>query len=118
MKLNQERIQIPHQEHRAFHLLIYGRLRNPFVLGLLEAYWDGYEAVELNTYTDYGYLQEVWSYHSRIAEALVRGDHALGKQLLIDHMALIDRLGVTHEPSASRTATRIESKTAIAEVAG
>jgi len=119
LKLNQERIQIPHQEHRAFHLAIYSRLHNPFVLGLLEAYWDGYEAVELNTYADYGYLQEVWSYHARIAEALVRGDHALGKQLLIAHMALIDRLGNTH-----RTSTQIgaeapvrETRLAIAEMA-
>ena len=64
LKLSQDRIQIPHPEHRAFHLTIYSRLHNPFVLGLLEAYWDGYEAVELNTYADYGYLQEVWSYHA------------------------------------------------------
>lgn len=118
LKLSQERIQIPHQEHRAFHLTIYGRLHNPFVLGLLEAYWDGYEAVEFNTYTDYSYLQEVWDYHSRIAKALVRGDHALGKQLLIAHMALIDRLGITHELPASQTSTQIESRLAIAEVAG
>jgi DNA-binding FadR family transcriptional regulator len=117
LKLGQDRIQIPHQEHRAFHLAIYGRLQNPFVLGLLEAYWDGYEAVELNTYTDYGYLQEVWSYHARIAEALVRGDHALGKQLLIAHMALIDRVGVTHEIPAGRGSTQNESRLAISEVA-
>jgi DNA-binding FadR family transcriptional regulator len=118
LKLHQERIQIPHQEHRAFHLAIYSRLNNPFVLGLLEAYWDGYEAVELNTYTDYGYLQEVWSYHARIAEALIRRDHALGKQLLDAHMALIDRLGVTHELPGSRTSTQTQSRLALAQVAG
>jgi DNA-binding FadR family transcriptional regulator len=118
LKLGQDRIQIPHQEHRAFHLMIYRRLNNPFVLGLLEAYWDSYEAVELNTYADYGYLQEVWSYHARIAEALARGDHALGKQLLIAHMALIDRLGITHELPSSQRSTRIEPKLAIAEMAG
>jgi DNA-binding FadR family transcriptional regulator len=116
LKLNQDRIQIPHREHRAFHLTIYSRLHNPFVLGLLEAYWDGYEAVELNTYTDYGYLQEVWSYHARIAEALDRGDHALGKQLLIEHMTLIDKLGITHEFPANQRSPQIEPKLAIAEV--
>jgi DNA-binding FadR family transcriptional regulator len=116
LKLNQDRIQIPHQEHRAFHLAIYSRLHNPFVLGLLEAYWDGYEAVELNTYTDYGYLQEVWSYHARIAEALAREDHALGKRLLIEHMTLIDKLGITHEFPASQRSPQIEPKLAIAEV--
>jgi DNA-binding FadR family transcriptional regulator len=117
LKLSEERIQIPHQEHRAFHLAIYSRLDNPFVLGLLEAYWDGYEAVELNTYADYGYLREVWNYHARIAEALLRGDSALGKQLLLAHMALIDRLGVTHEFPGGRRSSKDESKLAISEMA-
>lgn len=98
-KLNHERIQIPYPEHRAFHLGIFRRLENPFVLGLLEAYWDAYEAVELNTYADYQYLQEVWSYHGRIAEAISAGDAAGGKELLVQHMRLIDKMGVAHELS-------------------
>jgi DNA-binding FadR family transcriptional regulator len=89
-KLNYERIQIPYAEHRAFHLAIFSKLENPFVIGLLEAYWDAYEAVELNTYADYSYLQEVWSYHERIVEAIVAGDYASGKELLMQHMRLID----------------------------
>ena len=100
-KLNHERIQIPYPEHRAFHQGIFRRLANPFVLGLLEAYWDAYEAVELNTYADYSYLTEVWSYHERIADALMAGDYAAGKELLIQHMRLIDRMGVAHEFSAT-----------------
>jgi len=100
-KLNHERAQIPYAEHRAFHLGIFCKLENPFVLGLLEAYWDAYEAVELSTYADYGYLTEVWSYHQRIAEALVAGDYASGKELLMQHMRLIDRMGVAHELSAT-----------------
>lgn len=96
-KLNDPRIQIPYEEHRAFHLCIFRRLENPFVLGLLEAYWDAYEAVELNTYADYGYLQEVWDYHLRIAEALRAGEYAQGKELLVQHMRLLDRMGVAHE---------------------
>lgn len=96
-KLADERIQIPYPEHRAFHLGIFRRLDNAFVLGLLEAYWDAYEAVELNTYADYGYLQEVWSYHARIAEAIEAGDYAAGKALLTQHMQLIDKMGVAHE---------------------
>ena len=30
---------IPNQEHRQFHLSLFARLDNPFVQGLLEAYW-------------------------------------------------------------------------------
>jgi DNA-binding FadR family transcriptional regulator len=96
-KLSQERIQIPHSEHRAFHMTVFKRLANPFVLGLLEAYWDAYEAVELNTYADYSYLKEVWSYHARIAQAVLAGDYATGKELLVQHMRLLDKLGVAHE---------------------
>jgi DNA-binding FadR family transcriptional regulator len=96
-KLNQDRIQIPHQEHRDLHLTIYRRLDNPFVTGLLAAYWDAYEAVELNTYADYPYLQAVWDYHERIVEALCRGDNEEGKALLIQHMNLLDKRGVSLE---------------------
>jgi DNA-binding FadR family transcriptional regulator len=109
-KLNTERVQIPYPEHRAFHLTIYRRLNNPFVLGLLEAYWDAYEAVELNTYADYGYLQEVWSYHERITQAVQAGNYERGKELLIQHMQLIDRMGVAHEfISPERSASRSRS---------
>ncbi len=100
-KLSYERIQIPYPEHRAFHLGIFKRLANPFVLGLLEAYWDAYAAVELNTYADYGYLQEVWDYHARITDAIRAGDYATSKMLLIQHMSLIDKMGVAHELPAT-----------------
>lgn len=96
-KLAHERIQIPYPEHRAFHLGIFRRLENPFVLGLLRAYWDAYEGVELNTYADYGYLQEVWDFHQRITNAILAGDYVTGKALLIQHMSLIDKMGVAHE---------------------
>lgn len=94
-KLSEPRIQIPFREHRELHLLIYRRLDNPFVLGLLEAYWDAYEAVELNTYADYQYLRRVWEYHARIVEALAVGDAELGKKLLIEHMELLSQRGVS-----------------------
>jgi DNA-binding FadR family transcriptional regulator len=108
-KLALDRIQIPYPEHRAFHLGIFKRLDNPFVTGLLEAYWDAYEAVELNTYADYGYLQEVWSYHERIAAAVMSGDAAEGKELLVRHMRLLDRMGVAHELSV--TISQLEGET-------
>ncbi|HQY93286.1 MAG: FCD domain-containing protein [Caldilinea sp.] len=96
-KLSEPRIQIPYQEHRELHLTIYRRLDNPFVVGLLEAYWDAYEAVELNTYADYGYLQEVWRYHEHIVEAICQGRPAEGKQLLIEHMQLLSARGASIE---------------------
>src|SRR5512143_581842 len=49
-KLSRAPVQVPHEEHRKLHLLIYCRLENPFVTGLLEAYWDAYEAVGLNVF--------------------------------------------------------------------
>ncbi len=102
-KLDQPRIQIPYPEHRELHLAIFRRLNNPFVLGLLEAYWEGYEAVELNTYADYGYLRSVWEFHTRIVEAIVAGDGALGKQLLREHMLLLTSRGVAMEAHAPAT---------------
>ena len=80
-----------------FHLTIFQRLENPFVLGLLEAYWDAYEAVEYSTYADYAYLQEVWGYHERIVDAIDAGDYATGKELLVQHMHLLDKMGMAHE---------------------
>ncbi len=116
VKLNGERVQIPHAEHRELHLTIFRRLDNPFVRGLLEVYWDGYEAVELNTYADYTYLTEVWSYHQRFVEAIVAGDYAAGKQLLVEHMQLIDKLGVSHEGLANGAQARPTQSSALVAV--
>jgi DNA-binding FadR family transcriptional regulator len=102
-KLNYDRIQIPHPEHRELHLTIYSRLANPFVRGLLEAYWDAYEAVELNTYADYAYLQSVWEYHDRIVTAIHTGDFATGRTVLVEHHRLLDKMGNSHEGSAGLT---------------
>lgn len=96
-KLNQARIQIPSQEHRELHLAIFRRLNNPFVLGLLEAYWDAYEAAELNTYADYAYLCSVWTYHERIVSAIEGGEYEQGRQLLREHMQLLNSRGIAIE---------------------
>jgi DNA-binding FadR family transcriptional regulator len=100
-KLDHPRIQIPYIEHRELHLTIFRRLNNPFVVGLLEAYWDAYEAVELNTYADFQYLQQVWCYHERIVDAICHGDVGLGKQLLIEHMHLLSKRGISIESPAA-----------------
>lgn len=89
-KLDNPSIQVPHEEHRNLHLLIYRRLENPFVTGLLEAYWDAYEAVGLNMFRgDYTYLKEVWQYHARMVESICRGDVEAGYEALVKHTELL-----------------------------
>lgn len=88
-KLNGHPIQIPHSEHRKLHLIIFSRLGNPFVKGLLEAYWEAYEAVELDLFADYAYLQQVWSYHEQIVKAIAEGDFDAGHGALVEHTRLL-----------------------------
>jgi DNA-binding FadR family transcriptional regulator len=88
-KLRGTPIQIPHLEHRELHLSIYRRLENPFVHGILEAYWDAYEEVGLNLYADYDYLNEVWGYHEKMVEAICSGDSDRGYDALLEHTDLL-----------------------------
>ncbi|MBP7227522.1 MAG: FadR family transcriptional regulator [Longilinea sp.] len=89
LKLDGSPAQIPHQEHRQLHLCIYRRLENPFVTGLLAAYWDLYEAIGLNVYTDLVYLRRVWQYHQRMVENICAGQLEDGYRTLLEHMHLI-----------------------------
>ncbi len=83
-------VQVPHDEHRAFHIWIYHRLDNPFVTGLLEAYWDSYEALGLNLYAgSIDYLQEVWRYHELIIDNIIKGDYAAAREALVKHIGLL-----------------------------
>jgi len=89
-KLGGMPVQVPHEEHRNLHLLIYRRLDNPFVSGILEAYWDAYETVGLNVFAGgYEYLQEVWRYHQKMVEAICNGDYKAGYEALIAHTDLL-----------------------------
>ncbi|HVN15808.1 MAG TPA: FCD domain-containing protein [Anaerolineales bacterium] len=89
-KLNGTPVQVPHEEHRQLHLLIYSRLNNPFVTGLLEAYWDAYEAVGLNVYAgSIDYLQEVWGYHAQMVKAICNGNLKAGRDALVKHVDLL-----------------------------
>lgn len=88
-KLRGTPIQIPQYEHRQLHLTIYKRLDNPFVSGILEAYWEAYEAVGLNLYAGYQYLEEVWTYHQHMVDSICSRDLDAGYQALIDHTDLI-----------------------------
>ena len=91
-KLRGNPIQIPHEEHRELHLGIYRRLNNPFVTGLLEAYWGAYEAVGFNFYTDLNYLEEVWHYHQKMIDGICNQDFDSGYKALNDHTDLIYQL--------------------------
>lgn len=88
-KLNKDPVIIPHQEHRQLHLTIYSRLDNLFVTGILEAFWDIYEAIGLNVYEDRKYLERVWHYHQLMVESISNGDYQSGYQALIIHMGLL-----------------------------
>lgn len=89
-------VQIPHEEHRQLHLTIYSRLANPFVIGILEAYWDAYEAVGLNVYAEYRYLERVWRYHESMVESIASGDFDAGYRSLVEHIELLQ-----HRPQLS-----------------
>ncbi len=88
-KLRGTPAKIPHGEHRTLHLLMYKRLDNIFVTDILKAYWEAYEAVDLNIFTDYTYLTEVWEYHTRIVDAIERCEYDKAHQLTLEHTKLI-----------------------------
>jgi DNA-binding FadR family transcriptional regulator len=91
-KLRGTPIEIPHPEHRELHLAIYRRLDNPFVTGLLQSYWDAYETVGLNFFTDYNYLTEVWNYHQQMVDAICSHDVEAGYKALSEHTDLIHQI--------------------------
>lgn len=92
-KLEGRPVRIPHEEHRIFHLMIYRRLENVFVTGILEAYWNAYVAEGLNVYADIHYLKDIWNYHRRLAETISNGEIREGQRLLREHFdLLIERL--------------------------
>lgn len=90
-KLNEDPIRIPHREHRDLHLIIYRRLDNPFVRGLLEAFWDAYEAVGHNRYKDLEYLRRIWAYHRRMVQAIMREDYEEAYRALVEHLGMLEQ---------------------------
>lgn len=96
-KLDGRPIQIPHEEHKQLHLTIFRRLENPFVSGILEAYWEAYESIGLNVFTDYNYLREVWTYHQKMVDSICSGNYELGYQALVEHADMLADL-LVHRP--------------------
>jgi DNA-binding FadR family transcriptional regulator len=97
-KLNGTPIQIPHEEHKKLHLTIFRHIDNLYVSGILEAYWEAYEAIGLNVYNDINYLQEVWQYHRQMIEAISSKKFDEGHKALVKHTDLIYHL--YHRPAS------------------
>lgn len=91
-KLRGDPIHVPNGEHRQLHLKIFCRLENPFVQGMLSAYWDAYGASELTRFATYQYWTDVWTYHERIVEALQAGEYDHGRELLVQHFNLLSTI--------------------------
>ena len=98
-KLRGDPVHIPNGEHRQLHLTIFNRLDNPFVKGILEAYWDIYESIELTRLASYQYWLEVWDYHEKIVEAICMNDFVRGQQLLLEHFELLPTVTSTVSPN-------------------
>ena len=88
-KLKRHPVVIPTTEHRDFHMLIYRRLNNPFVIGLLEAYWDLYKAAGFEIYPDMEYVTRIWQYHRKTVELVKNRNYEQAHQALMEHMELI-----------------------------
>ncbi|HWS24750.1 MAG TPA: FCD domain-containing protein [Anaerolineales bacterium] len=99
-KLYGSPIQIPHEEHKHLHLTIYSKLNNPFVNGILEAYWASYELIGLNFFTDLDYLVTVWNYHEKMVVCIINNDFKQGYQAMREHTDLLGSL-LTHKPNTS-----------------
>ena len=89
--LKGEPVQIPHDEHRDLHLTIFSRIPNEFVKGFLHAYWDAYESVGMNVFTEYSYLEAVWEHHQSMVDAIRSGDFDDGYRALVDHFGILHR---------------------------
>jgi DNA-binding FadR family transcriptional regulator len=106
-KLGGTPIEIPHRDHRDFHVTIYGQLDNPFAQGLLKAYWDAYEAVGLHRYFELSYYKRVWANHREMVDHIARGQYDDGKRVLLRHFTLLeDRLQANGQQSASQAEAR------------
>jgi DNA-binding FadR family transcriptional regulator len=83
--------KVPVKAHREFHTLIYKALKNQYLNGILEAFWDVYHLSGLEVYPDFTYIERVWQYHARIVEQIRNCNYSAGLSLLIEHMDLFNQ---------------------------
>ena len=88
-KINSNPSVIPLDEHKEFHLAIYRPLNNCFLNSVLEAYWEVNQNFEYSLYTDKASLENVWTYHRKIYQAIATRDYHLGYQALITHFEIV-----------------------------
>jgi len=90
-KLNISPLQLPSAEHRKLHMLVYSKLDNTFVVGLLETYWDLFGKFGYLETPEIDYLEKVWLFHGKIVDALANNDLTLGYNLMREHMDLFNQ---------------------------
>lgn len=97
-KLRDERwVQIPHREHGQFHRMLFGKINNPFVNGILNVYWEAYEAIEPRRYARFAYHQKVWDYHEQIITEIEDGNFVKAQATYTEHAQLL-RINPTDLP--------------------
>jgi DNA-binding FadR family transcriptional regulator len=101
-KLNHVPIEVPFEDHRDLHLTFFKHLENPFVQGVLRAYWAAYKAFGLALYAELAYHRKVWMYHERMVEHVARGEFEAGRQALEEHMTLLRYRSGVDEEAADR----------------
>lgn len=89
VKINRRPIVVPVDEHRNFHLSIYRPLKNAFLIGILEAYWELFHESEIRFYSDQESLEAVWDYHKKIYQAIASKQYQVGYQALITHFDIV-----------------------------
>ncbi|MEL7644765.1 MAG: FCD domain-containing protein [Anaerolineaceae bacterium] len=87
--IGREPTYFPQTEHREFHMLIFAHLENQIAKNILETFWKLTVDYERNLFPDRAYLENVWNYHRRIADALAARDYERGYQWLVEHMDLV-----------------------------
>lgn len=89
-KLQDERwVQIPHREHGQFHRTLFSRINNPFINGILNVYWEAYEAIEPRRYASFAYHQKVWDYHEQIVKEIESGEFVKAQATYTEHAQLL-----------------------------
>lgn len=83
--------KMPAKEHREFHMTIYKNLKNQYLNGVLDAFWEVYHLSGMEIYPDITYIDRVWQYHERIVEQIRGRNYSNGLSLLTEHMDLANQ---------------------------